>query len=66
MTEGKPPFGEYHRQGVACLTMARLSDVPDVQARWLLMSQAWFKLAQQADDPPSESDSSNVVPLKSG
>ena len=65
MTEAKPNFGEYHRQGMACLTMARLSDVPDVQARWLMMSQTWFKLAQKADDLPSQSDLSNVVPLKS-
>ena len=46
MTEGEPSFGEYHRQGMACLFLARLSDVPDVQARWLMMSQTWFKLAQ--------------------
>ena len=50
---------------MACLTMARLSDVPDVQARWLMMSQTWFKLAQKADDLPSQGDPSNVVPLKS-
>ena len=65
MTEGEPSFGEYHRQGMACLFLARLSDVPDVQARWLMMSQTWFKLAQKADDLPSQGDPSNVVPLKS-
>ena len=65
MTEGEPSFGEYHRQGMACLFLARLSDVPDVQARWLMMSQTWFKLAQKADDPSSQSNRSNVVPLKS-
>jgi hypothetical protein len=65
MTEEKPSFGEYHRQGMACLTMARLSDVADVQARWLVMSQTWFKLAQKAVGPPSQSDTSNVKPIKS-
>jgi hypothetical protein len=66
MTDGKPSFGDYHRQGMACLSMARLSDVPDIQARWLLMSQTWFKLAQKADEPPSQGNSSNVLPLKAG
>jgi hypothetical protein len=65
MTEGEPSFGEYHRQGMACLFLARLSDVPDVQARWFMMSQTWFKLAQKADDPSSQSNRSNVVPLNS-
>ncbi len=45
--------------------MARLSDVPDVQARWLVMSQTWFKLAQNAVGPPSQSGTSNVIPIKS-
>jgi hypothetical protein len=65
MTEGEASFGEYHRQGMACLAMARLSDVPDVQARWLMISQTWFRLAQKADEPAPQSDTSNVVPLKS-
>ena len=39
---------------MACLTMARLSDLPDVQAHWLMMAQAWFRLAEKADDPPSD------------
>ena len=48
MTEDKPSFGEYHRQGMACLTMARQwSGLPDVQDRWLMMAQTWFKLAQK-------------------
>ena len=50
---------------MACLTLANLSDVPDIQARWLMMSRTWFELAQKADEPASQSDSSNVVPLKS-
>jgi hypothetical protein len=65
MTEGKPNFGEYHRQGMACLTLANLSDVPDIQARWLMMSRTWFELAQKADEPTSQNDPSNVVHLKS-
>ena len=66
MTEGEPSFGEYHRQGMACLTMARQwSGLPDVQARWLVMSQTWFKLAQKADESSPQSYPSNVVPLKS-
>ena len=65
MTEGEPSFGEYHRQGMACLTLANLSDVPDIQARWLMMSRTWFELAQKADEPTSQSDPSNVVQLKS-
>jgi hypothetical protein len=36
-----------------------------VQARWLMMSQTWFKLAQKVDDLPLQRDPSNVVPLKS-
>ena len=65
MTEGKPSFAEYQRQGMTCLTMANLSPVPDVQNRWLLMAQTWFRLAQKAAEPPSQSHPSNVVPLKS-
>ena len=65
MTEGKPGFGEYHRQGMVCLAMANLSHVPDVQNRWLLMAQTWFRLAQKAAEAPSQSDPSNVVQLKS-
>ena len=62
MTEGDPSFNEYHRQGMVCLTLANLSPVPDVQNRWLLMAQTWFRLAVE---PPSHSDFSNVVQLKS-
>ena len=64
MTEGKPSFVEYHRQGMVCLTMANQSHVPDVQNRWLLMAQTWFRLAQKAAEAPSQSDPSNVVPLR--
>ena len=48
---------------MACLTMARPSDLPDVQAHWLMMAQAWFRLAEKADDPPS--DPSKALPSKS-
>ena len=68
MTDAKPNFGEYHRQGMVCLTLAQLSDAPDVQANWLKMAQSWFKLAQNADGMPqqteSQIDSAKVIPLK--
>ena len=61
----KSRFVEYHRLGMACLEMARQSsDLPDVQAHWLMMAQSWFRLARKADDPPS--DPSKDVPSKSG
>jgi hypothetical protein len=66
MTDGKPNFAEYHRQGMACLTLARLSDVPDIQARWLMMAQTWFRLAERTDEQLSRCDSSNVIPLRWG
>jgi len=68
MTDAKATFGEYHRQGMVCLTLAQLSDMPDVQAHWLKMAQSWFKLAQNADGMPQQSgsqiDSAKVIPLK--
>ena len=39
---------------MTCLTMARLSDLPDVQAHWLRMAQTWLRLAEKADDPASD------------
>ena len=67
MTDESPNFSEYHRQGLACLTMARLSDLPDIQARWLLMSQTWFRLAEKTLEPRKpQSASSNVIPLRWG
>ena len=57
MTEGEPSFGEYHRPGMACLEMARQSDLPDEQAHWLMMAQTCFGLAQKAYDPPSDPSS---------
>jgi hypothetical protein len=68
MTDAKPSFSEYHRQGMVCLTLAQLSDMPDVQAHWHKIAQNWFKLAQNADGVPqqtaSQIASAKVVPLK--
>jgi hypothetical protein len=63
MADGKSKLAEYRRQAMACLTMARPSDLPDVQAHWLMMAQAWLRLAEKADDPPS--DPSKALPSKS-
>jgi hypothetical protein len=64
----KSNFAEYHRKGMACRAIARLSDVADVQALWLLIAQSWFRLAENANDPlaPSPTDFSNVIPLRWG
>ena len=67
MFDESPNFAEYYRQGLACLIMARLSDIPDIQARWQLMSQTWFKLAEKTVEPrPPETADSNVIPLRWG
>jgi hypothetical protein len=41
---------EYCRLHAACLVMARQADLPDVQARWLVMAQASLDLATVVDD----------------
>jgi hypothetical protein len=40
---------EYCRLYAACLVMARQPDLPDVQARWLVMAQASLDLATVVD-----------------
>jgi hypothetical protein len=65
MTEKMPNFAEYHRQGMACLALARLSDVPDIQTRWMVMAQTWFKLAEGSNYHPEQSERPNVIPLRS-
>ena len=40
---------EYSRLYAACLVMARQPDLPDVQARWLVMAQASLDLAHIDD-----------------
>jgi hypothetical protein len=40
---------EYGRLHKACLVMARQPNVPGVQARWLVMAEASFKLANEVD-----------------
>jgi hypothetical protein len=39
---------EYRRVHLACLDMAKQSDVPDAQARWLAMATAFLNLAIKA------------------
>jgi hypothetical protein len=65
MTEGTPSFAEYHRQGMACLAMARLSDVPGIQARWLMFANTWFRLAEKTTEQPA-SEPCKVIPLRWG
>jgi hypothetical protein len=66
MTEKIPNFAEYHRQGMACLTLARLSDLPDIQIRWTMMAQTWFKLAEGLNNHSEQRDRPNVIPLRRG
>ena len=44
----------YRRLHAACLAMAQQSDLPDIQARWLKLAEAWFNVATRVDDtkPP--------------
>ena len=48
MTESEPSFGEYHRQGMACHTMADYVPLARCANPLALMSQTWFRLAQEA------------------
>ena len=68
MTDVQLDFAEYHRQGMACLTIARLSDIPEIQARWQMIAQSWFRLAEKTHNPDSTapSDFSNVIPMRWG
>ena len=54
VTHAKSSFAVYHGQGMVCLTLAHLSDEPHVHGHWLLMARTWFKLAEDADDMPSQ------------
>ena len=38
---------DYHRLHIACLAMAKQSTLPDVQARWQAIADAWLKLATE-------------------
>jgi hypothetical protein len=68
MTDVQLDFAEYHRQDMACLTVARLSDTPEIQARWQMIAQSWFRLAEKTHNPhsPDPSDFSNVIPMRWG
>jgi hypothetical protein len=69
MTEQKPNFAEYSRQGAACLALAQLTDIPSIKVRWLRMARTWFTLAEKtievavAETSP-KTDAPNVVPLR--
>ena len=39
----------YHRMQAACLAMARQSNLPDEQARWLALSQECWERAAELD-----------------
>jgi hypothetical protein len=41
---------DYSRLHAACLVMARQPDLPDVQARWLVMAQASLDLENIVGD----------------
>jgi len=43
-------YDDYFRLHIACLTMARQSTLPAVQARWLAMAQEWLKRATELDE----------------
>jgi hypothetical protein len=40
----------YRRLHAACLAMAQQSDLPEIQARWLRLAEAWFNVATGVDD----------------
>jgi len=46
---------DYRRLHGACLMMAQQSKLPDMQARWLSMAQAWLKRASVSNDTCQES-----------
>jgi hypothetical protein len=69
MTDRKPDFAEYYRQGAACLALAQLTDISSIKVRWLRMARTWFTLAEKTIEPtihlPStKSSTPNVVPLR--
>jgi hypothetical protein len=74
MTERRPDFAEYYRQGAACLALAQLTDISSIKVRWLRMARTWFTLAQKAiavpvAETPVRTDAQNVVqlrPMRSG
>jgi hypothetical protein len=69
MTEQKPNFSEYYRQGAACLALAQLTDISSIKIRWLRMARTWFTLAEKTIEAPVaetsiKTDAANVVPLR--
>jgi hypothetical protein len=47
VTNQKPNFAEYYRQGAACLALAQLTDISSIKVRWLRMARTWFTLAEK-------------------
>ena len=69
MTDRKPDFAEYYRQGAACLALAQLTDISAIKVRWLRMARTWFTLAEKmiektAAEASIKTDAPNVVPLR--
>jgi hypothetical protein len=56
---------KYNCEGAECLTIATRSKSAELQARWLMMAQAWFRLANNCATKRPRSDSSNILQLPS-
>jgi hypothetical protein len=70
MTDQKPDFAEYYRQGAACLALAQLTDISSIKVRWLRMARTWFTLAEKTfeapvPETPVKDGAPNVLPLRS-
>jgi hypothetical protein len=64
MMEATMRSDEYRRLYAACLTMAQQSELPNVQARWLTMAQAWLNRADEMRPKKANKiDCSNVISL---
>ena len=69
MTEQKPNFAEYYRQGAACLALAQLTDISSIKVLWLRMARTWFTLAEESiaaptAETPATTDAQNVVQMR--
>jgi hypothetical protein len=63
MTDRKPNFAEYYRQGAACLALAQLTDISSIKVRWLRMARTWFTLAEKTIEAPiPETPVTDAVP----
>jgi hypothetical protein len=69
MTDRKPDFAEYYRQGSVCLALAQLTDISSIKVRWLRMAKVWFTLAEKtleamAPEARAKDAAPNVVQLR--